>query len=56
MHAPSPKVFKIRLDEAWRDLVWWKVSLPMAGRLKPDDVYGAFQPNPFYTSMIYQQF
>ena len=29
--APSLAVFKARLDAAWSNLVWWKVSLPMAG-------------------------
>jgi len=34
--APSLGVFKARLDEALSNLVWWKVSLPMAGDLEPD--------------------
>ena len=29
--APSLTVFKARLDGALSNLVWWKVSLPMAG-------------------------
>jgi len=29
--APSLEVFKARLDGAWSNLGWWKVSLPMAG-------------------------
>jgi len=29
--APSLAVFKGRLDRALSNLVWWKVSLPMAG-------------------------
>jgi len=29
--APSLAVFKARLDEALRNLIWWKRSLPMAG-------------------------
>jgi len=36
--APSLAVFKARLDGALSTLVWWKVSLPMAGRLEPDDL------------------
>jgi len=36
--APFLAVFKARLDGALRNLVWWKVSLPMAGRLEPDDL------------------
>jgi len=30
--APSLKVFKTRLDVALSNLIWWKVSLPVAGR------------------------
>jgi len=29
--GPSLRVFKARLDGALSNLVWWKVSLPMAG-------------------------
>jgi len=29
--APSLAVFEVRLDGALSTLVWWKVSLPMAG-------------------------
>jgi len=47
--APSLAVFKARLDGALSNLVWWKVSLLMAGGLEPD---GPFQPKPFYDSMI----
>jgi len=50
--APSLAVFKARLDGALSNLVWWKVSLPMAGELKLDDLYGPFQPKPFYDSVI----
>jgi len=31
--APSLAVFKARLDGALSNLVWWKVSLPMARAL-----------------------
>ena len=34
--APSLAVFKARLDGALRNLVWWKMSLLMAGGLEPD--------------------
>jgi len=34
--APSLAVFQTRLDGALSDLVWWKVSLPMAGGLERD--------------------
>ena len=34
--APSLKVFKARLDGALVNLVWWEVSLPMAGGLELD--------------------
>jgi len=36
------------LDGALSSLVWWKVSLPMAGGLELGDLYGPFQPKPFY--------
>ena len=32
--AQSLAVFKARLDGALSNLVWWKVSLPMAGVLE----------------------
>jgi len=36
--APSLAVFKARLDGALSNLVWWKVSLPMAGGWELDDI------------------
>jgi len=36
--APSLSVFKARLDGALSNLVWWKMSLLMAGGLEPDDL------------------
>jgi len=36
--TPSLAVFKARLDGALSNLVWWKVSLPMAGVLELDDL------------------
>jgi len=33
-------------------LVWWKMSLLVAGGLEPDDPQGPFQPKPFYDFMI----
>ena len=36
--APSVAVFKARLDGALSNLVWWKMSLLMAGGLEPDDL------------------
>ena len=48
--APSLEVFKARLDGALSNLVWWKVSLPLAGGL---DLYGPFQPKTFYDSIQY---
>ena len=35
--APSLERFKARLDGALSNLVWWKVSLPMAGEVGLDD-------------------
>jgi len=46
--APSLAVLKARLDGALSTLVWWKMSLSMAGGLEPDDLSGPFQPKPFY--------
>jgi len=36
--APSLALFKARLNGALSNLVWWKVSLPMAGELELDDL------------------
>jgi len=36
--APSLAVFKARLDGALSNLVYWKMSLPMADGLEPDDL------------------
>ena len=36
--VPSLEVFKARLDGALSNLVQWKVSLPMAGGVEPDDL------------------
>ena len=49
--APSLAVSKARLDGAGSNLVWWKVSLPMAGGLGMDDLEGPCLPKPFYNSM-----
>jgi len=54
--APSLAVFKTRLDGALSTLVWWKMSLLMAGGLEPGDLQGPFQPKPCYDSMIIQCF
>jgi len=52
MDAPSLEAFKARLDVALGSLVWWLVTLHIAGGLKLDDHCGPFQPQPFYDSMI----
>ena len=36
--APSLEVFQARLDGALSSLVWWEVSLPMAGGWEQDDL------------------
>ncbi|PKU32181.1 hypothetical protein llap_17513 [Limosa lapponica baueri] len=36
--APSLEVYETRLDGALSNLVWWEVSLPMAGGLELGDV------------------
>ena len=49
--APSLEAFKARLDVALGSLVWWLVTLHIAGALKLDDHCGPFQPRPFYDPM-----
>ena len=52
--APSLAVFKARLDGAWSNLVWWKVSLPMVGEVGgcewvgDDDLLGPSQHKTFH--------
>ena len=41
-----------RLDVALGSLVWWLVTLHIAGGLKLNDHCGPFQPRPCYESMI----
>ena len=50
--APSLEALKARLDVALGSLVWWLVTLHIAGALKLDDHCGPFQPRPFYDSRI----
>ena len=40
------------LDVALGSLVWWLVTLHIAGGLKLNDHCGPFQPRPYYDSMI----
>jgi len=49
--APTLETFKARLDVALGSLVWWLVTLHVAGGLKLYDHCGPFQPRPFYDSM-----
>jgi len=44
---------KTRLDVALGSLVWWLVTLPIAGGLKLDDHCGPFQPRPFCDSVCF---
>jgi len=46
------KLYSSRLDVALGSLVWWLVTLHIAGGLKLDDHCGPFQPIPFYDSVI----
>lgn len=46
-----PAAFKARLDVAICSLVWWLVTLSVAGRLTLDDHYDPFQPRLFYGSL-----
>jgi len=49
--APSLAVFKARLDGAWSSLVWWKMSLPMAGGL--DLGVCKVSSNPNYSMILW---
>ena len=53
MAAPSLEVFKTRLDGALGSLLWWEVSLLMAGGMEPGDPYGPCQPKPFCDSKLF---
>jgi len=50
--GPSPGTFQTRLDGALSDLIWVKMSLPMAGGLDKMAFKGPFPPKPFSGSMI----
>jgi len=50
--ASSLDAFKARLDVALGSLVWWLVTLHIAGGLKLDHHCGPFQPRPFYDSLM----
>ena len=50
--APSLEALKARLDAALDSLVWWLVTLHIAGGLKLDNHCDPFQPRPFCDSMI----
>jgi len=50
--APFLEVFKAKMDRVVSNLVWWKVSLPMAGGLELDHIHGPFQTKPFYGSKL----
>ena len=53
VNAPSLKAFQARLDVALGSLVWWLVTLHIAGDLKLHDHCGPFQPRSFYDSAMY---
>jgi len=50
--AASLAMSKATLDGALSNLGWWKESLPMAGGLQQDDLYGPFQSKPVHVFMI----
>ena len=52
MDAPSLEAFKARLSVTLGSLVWWLVTLHIAGVLNLNDHCGPFQPRPFYDSMM----
>ena len=45
--APSLEAFMASLDVALGSLVWWLVTLHVAGGLKLDNHCGPFEPRPF---------
>ena len=49
--APSLEAFKARLDVALGSLIWWLVTLHIAGGLKLNDHCGPFQPRPLKDSV-----
>ena len=55
MDAPSLEAFKARVNVALGSLVWWLVTLHIAGGLKADEHCGPFQSRPFYDSMISEE-
>lgn len=50
--APSLEVFKVRLNGASSNLVYQKVSLPMAGEWELDDLYDPFIHSQIILLMI----
>ena len=50
--VPSLETFKARLDGALSNLIWLKMSLPIAGGLDWMTFKGPFHPKAFYDSMI----
>lgn len=50
--APSLEVLKARLDGALGNLVWWEVSLPMAGGWNQGIFKIPSNPNHLYGPMI----
>ena len=51
--ASSLEVFTVRLDGTFSNLIYWKMSLPMAGALDYMMFKGPFQPKPVYESIIW---
>ena len=49
--VPSLEAFKAGLDVALGSLVWWLVTLHIAGGLELDDRCGPFQPRLFCDPM-----
>jgi len=50
--APSLEAFKARLDVALGSLVWWLVTLHIAGGLELDDHCCPFQPKKIQQRII----
>lgn len=48
MDDPSLRKFKAELDEALDNLTVWVATLPVAGWLNWNDIWGLYQPKLFF--------
>lgn len=52
VNVPSLEMWKVKLDRALINLVFWQVPLSTAKGLKIDHLYGPFQSKLFYDNII----